>query len=46
VGSSLVITTQVGPFLFGFPILGLFGFTMAGILGLWLLIAIIRSGKI
>jgi ubiquinone biosynthesis protein len=46
VGSSLVITTQVGPLLFGFPVLGLLGFSMAGILGLWLLIAIIRSGRI
>ncbi|MBN2688345.1 MAG: AarF/ABC1/UbiB kinase family protein, partial [Deltaproteobacteria bacterium] len=34
VGSSLVITTQVGPLLFGFPVLGLLGFSMAGILGL------------
>lgn len=46
IGSSLIITTDIGPFLFGFPILGLFGFTIAGILGLWLLIAIIRSGRI
>lgn len=46
IGSSLIINTDIGPFLFGFPILGLLGFTMAGILGLWLLIAIIRSGRI
>lgn len=46
IGSSLIITTDIGPFLFGVPILGLFGFTIAGFLGLWLLIAIIRSGRI
>jgi ubiquinone biosynthesis protein len=46
IGSSLIINTDIGPFLFGFPILGLLGFSMAGILGLWLLVAIIRSGRI
>ncbi|MDD5170763.1 MAG: AarF/ABC1/UbiB kinase family protein [Syntrophales bacterium] len=44
IGSSLVITTKVGPLLFGYPILGLLGFCFAGILGLGLLIFIIRSG--
>ncbi|HEU17887.1 MAG TPA: AarF/ABC1/UbiB kinase family protein [Deltaproteobacteria bacterium] len=46
IGSSLIINTDIGPFLFGLPILGLLGFSMAGVLGLWLLIAIIRSGRI
>jgi len=42
----MIINTEIGPFLFGYPILGILGFSMAGILGMWLLIAIIRSGKI
>ena len=46
IGSSMIINTEIGPFLFGYPILGILGFSMAGILGMWLLIAIIRSGKI
>jgi len=45
VGSSLIIRTQIGPFLFGFPILGLVGFSIAGIFGIGLLISILRSGR-
>ncbi|MBN2516477.1 MAG: AarF/ABC1/UbiB kinase family protein [Deltaproteobacteria bacterium] len=46
VGSSLIINTNIGPTLFGLPVFGLIGFSMAGILGVWLIIAIIRSGRI
>jgi ubiquinone biosynthesis protein len=46
VGSSLIITTNMGPHLFGFSFLGLLGYTIAGFLGLWLLISIFRSGKL
>lgn len=45
-GSSLIINIDKGPFLFGMPVLGLAGFLAAGVLGLWLLIAIIRSGRL
>ncbi len=46
IGSSLIITTHIGPLLFGFPVLGLLGYTIAGLLGIWLLISIIRSGRL
>jgi len=46
IGSSLIITTNIGPLLLGFPVLGLFGYTIAGVLGIWLLISIIRSGRL
>jgi ubiquinone biosynthesis protein len=46
VGSSLIMTRQIGMMLYGFPILGLIGFVTAGILGFWLVIAILRSGKL
>jgi ubiquinone biosynthesis protein len=45
VGSSLIMLTEKGPQLFGFPVLGLLGYTFAGFLGLWLSIAILRSGR-
>ncbi len=45
VGSSLIIRTNMGPFLLGFPLFGLLGFSIAGILGLGLIISILRSGK-
>jgi ubiquinone biosynthesis protein len=46
IGSSLIITTNLGPHLFGFSMLGLVGYTIAGVLGVWLLISIFRSGKL
>jgi ubiquinone biosynthesis protein len=45
VGSALIIQTRMEPSLFGVPFLGIFGFLLAGILGLGLLVSIIRSGK-
>ncbi len=45
VGSSLIFQTGVGPKLFGYPVLGLGGFLLASILGIWLLISIMRSGR-
>ncbi|MBE0426690.1 MAG: ubiquinone biosynthesis protein UbiB [Nitrospirae bacterium] len=46
IGSSIVFQTEVGPKLFGYPLLGLAGFLLASILGLWLLIGILRSGRL
>ncbi len=46
IGSSLIITADLGPHLFGFSLLGLLGFSIAGLMGLWLIIAILRSGRI
>jgi ubiquinone biosynthesis protein len=45
VGSSLIMQIDKGPMLFGFPILGLLGYSVAGFLGLGLAIAILRSGR-
>jgi ubiquinone biosynthesis protein len=46
VGSSLIMRLEMGPYLFGYPLLGIFGYVFAGILGIWLVIAILRSGRI
>lgn len=45
IGSSIIMQTDKGPILFGFPMLGLLGYTVAGFLGLGLAIAILRSGR-
>ncbi|VVB86538.1 protein kinase UbiB [uncultured archaeon] len=45
VGSSLIIQTGMSPHLLGVPLLGIFGFFLAGFLGLGLLFSILRSGK-
>ncbi len=44
-GSSMIITTGVGPYLFGFPVLGLMGYLISVVLGLWLVLTILRSKK-
>lgn len=46
IGSSLIMQIDKGPMLFGFPILGLFGYSVAAFLGFGLAIAILRSGRL
>ncbi len=46
VGSSLVMQIDKGPMVFGFPLLGLLGYSIAGLLGLWLAVGILRSGRL
>lgn len=46
IGSSLIMQTEKGPMLFGFPALGFIGYSIAGFLGLWLAVAILRSGRL
>lgn len=44
-GSSMIITTGIGPYLFGFPALGVVGYLLSVVLGLWLIITSIRAKK-
>jgi len=46
VGSSIIMQTQIGPLLLGFPVIGVAGYFVAGFLGLWLVWAILRSGRL
>jgi ubiquinone biosynthesis protein len=39
----MIITTGVGPLLFGYPALGMTGYLISALLGLWLIITIIRG---
>jgi ubiquinone biosynthesis protein len=45
IGSSIIMQTDKGPKVMGFPTLAFMGYTVAGIVGLWLVYAIIRSGR-
>lgn len=45
IGTSIVMTVESGPKIFGLPLFGLFGFIGAGIGGTWLLISIWNSGR-
>ncbi|MGK0456219.1 MAG: ubiquinone biosynthesis protein [Lentimonas sp.] len=43
IGSSLIITTGVGPLLWGFPAIGILGFLVSGILGMYIVVSILRK---
>jgi ubiquinone biosynthesis protein len=43
IGSSLIITTGVPPIFYGYPLLGLTGYLISAVLGLWLIFDILRS---
>jgi len=46
VGSSLIMQTEKGLQLLGFPVFAFLGYTIAGLMGVWLLIGIFRSGRL
>ena len=47
IGSSLLLATKTPPLLFGnVSLLGVFGYLIAGILGLWTVWGILRSGRL
>lgn len=45
IGSSLIILSDIPPKWNGIPLVGLAGFLVAGIMGFWLLLSIIRHGR-
>ncbi len=45
VASSLVMLTDKGASFLGFPVIGITGYLIAVILGIWLIISILRSGR-
>ena len=47
-GSAIIMQAHVKPMMPGtdIPLLGLLGFLLAGLLGIWLVIAILRSGRL
>lgn len=45
IGSSLVVNAEIGPKLYGISAFGFVGYTAAVIAGVWLLISILKSGR-
>jgi ubiquinone biosynthesis protein len=45
IGSSLIITTGVGPLLWGFPTIGILGFLVSGMLGMYIVISTLRKHR-
>ncbi|BCG48485.1 Uncharacterized ABC1 family protein Gmet_0760 [Citrifermentans bremense] len=46
IGSSIAMQTNRGPMLWGFPAFAFFGYSCAGVVGIWWMIAILRSGRL
>jgi len=46
VASSLIMTSGIGPLIAGVSIIGIAGYLLAALLGLWLIFAILRSGRL
>jgi ubiquinone biosynthesis protein len=46
VGSSMLVQSAIRPLIFGVPAIGILGYVLATIMGLWLVVAILRSGKL
>lgn len=46
IGSSLIINANAGPKIYGISLMGLLGFLVAAFMGFWLLISIMKSGKL
>ncbi len=44
-GSSMIITTGIKPLIFGYPVLGITGYVLSAVIGIFLLISIFRSRK-
>jgi len=45
-GSAIVLNSRIPPMIFGVSIIGIAGFVAAAVLGIWLLVAIIRRGRL
>ena len=45
IGSSLVITTGVGPLLWGYPVIGIVGFLVSALLGLHIVLSTLRQHR-
>jgi ubiquinone biosynthesis protein len=46
IASSFLSRAVVGPSVFGVPLVGLAGYLVAGVLGVWFLVGIFRSGRL
>lgn len=46
IGSALIVVSDTPPLFFGISLIGIIGFLAAAVMGFWLLIAILRKGKL
>jgi ubiquinone biosynthesis protein len=46
IGSALIVISEAPPLIYGISLIGIIGFLAAAIMGVWLLIAILKKGKL
>jgi ubiquinone biosynthesis protein len=46
IGSAIIVNSEIPPLLFGISLIGILVFVSAAVMGFWLLLAIIRKGKL
>ena len=46
IGSALIVISDVPPLFYGISLIGIVGFLTAAVMGMWLLIAILRKGRL
>jgi ubiquinone biosynthesis protein len=46
VGSALIVISKTPPLFYGISLIGIIGFLAAALMGIWLLVAILRSGQL
>ena len=46
ISSSLLTLAGAGPTIYTIPVLGIIGYSIAALLGIWLVVAIFRSGRL
>jgi ubiquinone biosynthesis protein len=46
IGSALIVISKTPPLFYGISLIGIIGFLAAALMGIWLLVAILRSGRL
>jgi ubiquinone biosynthesis protein len=46
IGSALIVISEIPPLIFGISLIGIIGYLVAAVMGIWLLVAIIKKGRL
>ena len=46
IGSALIVISEIPPLIFGISLIGIMGYLVAAVMGIWLLLAIIKKGRL
>jgi ubiquinone biosynthesis protein len=46
IGSALIVISEIPPLVYGISLIGIIGYLVAAVMGIWLLVAIVRKGRL